>query len=98
MAVDTTSSLAKATEARRKIEILTDKAQDDLLRAISCFSIAADSTRSDYLIACGEEFLTLLRLKMNMVKALASGKELFSMPESDHDRSCGVQEGRGEGI
>lgn len=79
MAVDTKKDLRTVTETQRQITVLTDKAQDDLLLAISCIVIAAGSDRSDLLLAGAEEYIRNLAGKLRLASKLAK-----SVPVLEH--------------
>ena len=72
MPVASDRPLAVVSEAKRQIEVLTDKAQQDLLDAISSISIAAESDRRDLLLATAEEFIRSLSGKLKLASKIAA--------------------------
>lgn len=85
MPVHSGKPLAVTVEAQRQITVMTDKAQEDLLLAISCLVIAAGSDRTDYLLAVADEYIHnlvgKLRIASNLAKAVpVLGHDLRAQP------------------
>ena len=90
MAVHTGRCFRTVTETQRKITVITDMAQQDLLDAISCIHTAAASDRRDFLIACAHEYIAILTAKLKLASNLA-----LSVPELEHERRDGSIPGQG---
>lgn len=71
MPIDVGRTLKDCNRARVVIERLTDKAQEDLLYAISCINTAVDSDRRELLLAAAQEYLHGVEGKLRLAAKVA---------------------------
>jgi hypothetical protein len=72
----------EVNKAREQIIRVTDKAQQDLLDAISCIQVSLESDRKDYLLDCAEEFMLCAIGKLRLAKRVSDAVRPCETTES----------------